>query len=140
MQFASQTETKCAHFPVPSPLVLAWRSSLAIDKIFETTGPSTKRDYKRVGHFKIKAIVSPHADCLTLPATMKFHPLFHVSRLEPASQDPVLGRVIPTSPPIEIESHENGKWLNSWLRNLLPKNPVPRQMVGVQHLYLAPVS
>lgn len=37
---------------------------------------------------------------------MKTHCVFHVSGLEPAPEDPVLGQVMPPLPPVEIAGHE----------------------------------
>lgn len=37
---------------------------------------------------------------------MKIHPVFHVSLLEPASEDPVEGQTMPPPPPVEIEGNE----------------------------------
>jgi len=48
-----------------------------------TTRPSDKLDFKLLGPFKILKIVGTSAYRLDLPATMKVHPTFHVSLLEP---------------------------------------------------------
>ena len=71
-----------------------------------TKRPSSKLDYKRLGRFKILEKVSSHAYKLDLPPTMKVHPVFHVSLLEPSSSDPLPGQVQPPSPPTVIEDEE----------------------------------
>ena len=47
--------------------------------------PSRKLDWKKLGRFTIKRVVSKYAYELNLPASMKIHPVFHVSLLEPVS-------------------------------------------------------
>jgi hypothetical protein len=46
-----------------------------------TTRSSRKLDWKKMGPFPIKRIVSPYAYELDLPQTMKIHPVRHVSLL-----------------------------------------------------------
>ena len=49
-----------------------------------TTRPSDKLDHKKLGPFKIKKTKGRLNYELALPATMKIHPVFHISLLEPA--------------------------------------------------------
>lgn len=70
---------------------------------FKTRRPSDKLDFKRVGRFKILAKISSHAYKLELPSTMKMHPVFHVSLLEPAANDPLESQVQPPPPPVEVD-------------------------------------
>lgn len=72
----------------------------------KTSRPSNKLDYKRLGKFTILAKISPHAYKLELPPTMKVHPVFHVSLLEPAASNPLEDQVPPNPPPIIIEGEE----------------------------------
>lgn len=75
-------------------------------KNLRTTRPSHKLDWKRLGRFTIKRIISPYAYELELSATMKLQPVFHVSLLDPVNQDPVPGQTIPPPPLIEVEGEE----------------------------------
>ena len=45
--------------------------------------PSDKLDDKRLGPFEIKEVIGHNARCLILPETIRIHPVFHVSLLEP---------------------------------------------------------
>jgi len=74
----------------------------------KTNRPSSKLDYKRLGKFPIIQKVSSHAYKLDLPTSMKIHPVFHISLLEPASTDPLPGQIQPTPPPVIIE--EEPEW------------------------------
>lgn len=75
-------------------------------KNIRTTRNSRKLDWKKLGPFPIKAIVSPYAYRVDLPRSMKMHPVFHVSLLDPAAQDPVPGQIQPPPPPIIVEQEE----------------------------------
>ena len=72
----------------------------------KTKRPCDKLDYRRLGPFLVQKQINPVAYRVELPATMKVHPVFHVSLLEPYRESSFPGRV--QSPPssIEIENHE----------------------------------
>ena len=50
----------------------------------KTKRPSDKLDYKKLGPFPITQVISKTNYRLSLPITMKIHPVFHISLLEPA--------------------------------------------------------
>jgi hypothetical protein len=68
-----------------------------------TTRPSSKLDYKRLGRFQILSKVSSHAYKLDLPPSMKVHPVFHISLLEPCSSNPLPGQRLPQPEPTIVD-------------------------------------
>ncbi|EED18391.1 retrotransposon polyprotein, putative [Talaromyces stipitatus ATCC 10500] len=56
-------------------------------KNIQTTRPSDKLDHLRIGPFEIEEKVSEVNYKLKLPNTMRVHPIFHISLLEPAPQN-----------------------------------------------------
>lgn len=75
-------------------------------KNITTTRPCTKLDWKKLGPFRVIEAIGTHAYKLELPPSMKCHPVFHVSLLDPASSDPYPGQIEPPPPPIIIEDEE----------------------------------
>lgn len=69
----------------------------------KTLRPAKKLDWKNCGPFKIDKIVSPWAYRLKLPESMKIHPVFHVSLLRPAADDPLPAQRNEPPPPIEVD-------------------------------------
>ncbi|KAM4064780.1 reverse transcriptase (RNA-dependent DNA polymerase) [Hirsutella rhossiliensis] len=53
----------------------------------KTKRPSNKLDFKKLGPFKVKKTISKVNYELSLPTTMRIHPIFHISLLEPAPRD-----------------------------------------------------
>ena len=53
----------------------------------KTKRPSNKLDWKKIGPFKIAKKISATNYKLSLPQTMRIHPTFHISLLEPAPQN-----------------------------------------------------
>jgi hypothetical protein len=70
-----------------------------------TTRPSTKLDFKRLGPYKILDVVgeSKMAFKLDLPRSMKIHPVFHASLLDPHHANTIPGRTQPPPPPVTVE-------------------------------------
>jgi len=62
-----------------------------------------KLDFKCLGKFRILQKVSSHAYKLDLPPSIKIHPVFHISLLEPAVTDLLPGQVQPAPPPIIVD-------------------------------------
>lgn len=73
-----------------------------------TRRPSKKLDWKNVGPFVIKDVVSPHAYRLDLPETMKIHPVFHTSLLRPAAPEDLAlpGQIQPPPQPVEVDGDQ----------------------------------
>lgn len=70
----------------------------------KTIRPSRKLDDKKLGPFKVIRQINPVAFELKLPKTMKIHPVFHVSLLEPKTKDIIQQMSTPAPPPpIEID-------------------------------------
>jgi hypothetical protein len=68
-----------------------------------TNRPSDKLDFKLLGPFKILKVIGPSAFRLDLPDTMKIHPTFHTSLLEPYHSNDLPGRRAPTPPPPVVD-------------------------------------
>lgn len=72
----------------------------------KTRRPSDKLDYRRLGPFVVTKQVNEVAYRLDLPPSMKIHPVFHVSLLEPYKESTFPGRLQVPPPPIEIDGEE----------------------------------
>jgi hypothetical protein len=90
----------------PAPDLKVGDQVFLIGKNLRTTRTSRKLDWKNMGPFPIKRVISPYAYELHLPASMKIHPVRHVSLLELAPTDPLEGQLIPPPPPVIIEEME----------------------------------
>ena len=91
---------------LPAPKLTVGDEVWLLRKNLTTTRPSAKLDFKRLGKFHIMKKVSSHAYKLDLPASMKIHPVFHVSLLEPAATDLLPGQIQPPPPPVIIEDDD----------------------------------
>jgi len=74
-----------------------------------TRRPSRKLDHRRLGPFEVVAdphLRTSHAVRLDLPASMQIHPVFHVSLLEHAAQDPFPCQRQPPPPPVVVDGED----------------------------------
>ena len=75
-------------------------------KNIRTNRPSKKLDDKKLGPFKVIRAINPIAFELKLPNTMKIHPVFHISLLEPKTKDLITAHIQEPPPPIIIDNEE----------------------------------
>ena len=78
-----------------------------------TTRPSEKLDHIFLGPFKILEAVGTRAYRLKLPASMKIHPVFHVSLLEPYYPNTLASRQVPRPPTPEVNAEGEEEWVFS---------------------------
>jgi hypothetical protein len=75
-------------------------------KNITTTAPSTKLADRKLGPFKILRKISTLNYELELPKTIKIHPVFHVSLLEPYKETTIPNRHQEPPPPTEVEGED----------------------------------
>ena len=122
--YAEAANSRRSPAPNYKPGDLVWVNS----KNIRTLCPRKKLDWKHLGPFKVLESVGTHAYRLDLPPRMRYHPVFHVNLLRPASNDPVPGQVQPPPPPVEVDDHnewqveelldkttDNSRFLVQWL-------------------------
>jgi len=89
-------------------------------KHIRTTRPSNKLDHKQIGLYTILKKVGSRAYKLDLPATVRIHPVFHISLLEPTvSTEPILGHQQTPPPPVVIQEQQE------WEVEKNPRLPTP---------------
>jgi hypothetical protein len=71
-----------------------------------TLRPQKKLDWKNLGPFRIAEVISANAYKLDLPASMRIHPVFNVSLLRPAAENPVPGQRHEPPPAVEVDGIE----------------------------------
>lgn len=76
-------------------------------KNIKTKRPSRKFDNKNLGPFKIKEKINEVAFKLHLPSSMKIHPVFHVSLLEPKSKETFANQKQEPPQPIEVDGEQH---------------------------------
>lgn len=91
---------------IPPPILRPGQRVWLLRKFISTTRPSNKLDFKRLGPFLIKRKISSHAYELDLPTSVRLHPIFNVSLLEPAAEDPLPGQRQAPLPPIIVDGEE----------------------------------
>ena len=77
-----------------------WLSSMNL----HTQRPSKKHDWKKLGPFEIIERIGLQAYRLRLPESMKIHPVFHVSLLEPCHENTLPNHVQPPPHPVIIDN------------------------------------
>ncbi|SGY83011.1 BQ5605_C009g05613 [Microbotryum silenes-dioicae] len=104
---AQETQARFANLKrKPSPPFKIGDQVLLNRKNIQTSRPSSKLDSHKLGPFRIQRIISPAAFKLELPASMKIHPVFHVSLLEPYQANSLASRCSNPPPPPEIINGE----------------------------------
>ena len=71
-------------------------------KNIKTKRLSDKLDFKKIGPFKVEEVISTTNYRLSLPSTIRIHPVFHISLLELAPANAKLETILE----IEINQHE----------------------------------
>lgn len=89
---------------LPSPSFVVGDKVWLLRRNIRTARPSSKLDHKKLGPFAIVRCISNVAYELALPPTMKIHPVFHVSLLEPVSKES-LRSFDPPPPPVVVDYH-----------------------------------
>ena len=99
----AQTEqaNKARH---PDPVLNPGNQVWLRRKHIQTTRPSNKLNHKQIGPYTILKKIGSIAYKLDLPPTVRIHPVFHISLLEPtASTEPIPGHSQLPPPPIIIQ-------------------------------------
>ena len=102
----AQTEqaNKARH---PDPVLNPGDKVWLRQKHIRTTRPSNKLDHKQIGLYTILEKVGSRAYKLDLLATVKIHPVFHISLLKPtASIEPSPRHNPPPPPPVVIQEQQ----------------------------------
>jgi Chromo (CHRromatin Organisation MOdifier) domain len=93
-----------------------------------TDHPTKKLSDKWLGPYKVDKVISHSAIHLKLPASMRIHPVFHVSKLHPFLPDPIIEHAAhPPPPPVlcrgaeeyEVKQIENSQYFHWKLQYLI---------------------
>jgi hypothetical protein len=91
---------------LPDPNFLPGSKVWLNGKFIKTTRPNQKLDYTKLGPYEIIRKVGHGAYELKLTDNLKIHPVINVSRLEPAKENTIPGRIQGPPLPIQIDQHE----------------------------------
>lgn len=94
--------------PTPAPAVQVSDQVFISTQNIRTTRTSHKLYWKGIGPFLIKKIVSLYSYEVTLPASVKLHPTFHVSLHNPVPTNALAGESI--SPPLTVIIQANEQY------------------------------
>jgi transposase InsO family protein len=102
--YAEQANKKRSPDPHLKPGDKVWLKR----KNIRTTRPSSKLDYKQLGPFHILERIGNRAYKLDLPPSVKLHPVFHISLLEPTKppDTAIPGHLQPEPPPTIIDGEQ----------------------------------
>jgi hypothetical protein len=98
-------KTSADEFRKKSPTFQVGDKVWLLRRNIKTNRPCDKLDYRRLGPFSIQKQINPVAYRLELPPSMKVHPVFHISLLEPYKESAIPGRIQQPLPCIEVENH-----------------------------------
>jgi hypothetical protein len=92
----------------PDPILRPGEHVWLQRKHVKTTHPSSKLDYKLIGPYTILKRVGSRVYKLDHPPSIKIHPVFHISLLEPAQpeNEPIPGHLQPLPPPVITDDEE----------------------------------
>ena len=68
--------------------------------------PSRKLDHRRLGPYEIIKVVSQYAYKLQFPAAVQYHPVQHLSLLDPFDNDALPGQQNLPPPPVIVDDNE----------------------------------
>ena len=92
MEFAQSQQAKYANkHRQPQPAYQPGDMIFLSAKNIHTERPSRKLDWKHLGPFPVLRKINANAYEIKLPLSMKIHPVFHSSLLQPAATDPMSG-------------------------------------------------
>ena len=112
---------------VPAPVYRTGQQVMLRAKDLHLQVSSQKLAPRYVGPFPVEAVVNPSSVRLTLPSSMKIHPVFHVSQLKPVSVSS-LSPSVPAPPPPRVLDSGDPVWT---VREIMK---VRRQGRGFQYL------
>lgn len=125
-------------------LVFFSRNSVRLSsRNLNITWLSRKLDWKCLGKFKVVQQLSPYAYKVQLLETMKVHPIFHVSLIEPTTEDPLPCQVSPPPLPVQIDEEEEYKVqqiLNIWEYEPWKKSQDLVRWTGYDHSFFEPAE